>query len=92
MFDFGFLILGSRLAFEGPPPHSKRRTLFQMWRILEKPGDLFEDAHPVPRCALKVRIFDAVKVRSFASFVVDIVFALMIGCRPVPVEGGRPFG
>ncbi len=30
---------------------------FSKVRILENPGDLFEDAHPFPRCARKVRTF-----------------------------------
>ena len=36
----------------------KMRTGFPNVRILENPGDFFEDAHPFPRCARKVRTFE----------------------------------
>jgi hypothetical protein len=52
---------------EGLP---KVRTLFEdahhcrEVRILENPGDSFEDAHPFPRCARKLSIFERRRARS----------------------------
>jgi hypothetical protein len=54
---------GLRTALLRPLPSSKVRTWFEgaqgfsKVRILENLGDFFEDAHPFPRCARKVRIF-----------------------------------
>jgi hypothetical protein len=39
---------------------------FREVRILEKPGDSFEDAHPFPRCARKLRTFKRSTVRTRA--------------------------
>jgi hypothetical protein len=48
-----------RTGFEGAHP-------FREVRILENPGDFFEDAHLFPRCARKLRIFERRTARTRA--------------------------
>src|ERR1700722_11133096 len=54
----------------GRRPGSKVRTGFEdahrfsKVRILENPGDSFEDAHLFPRCARKLSIFETRRARS----------------------------
>jgi hypothetical protein len=57
---------GPRPCFEGAQ-FVRRCAPFLKVRILENAGDSFEDAHPFPRCARKLRTFERRLVRSPVS-------------------------